>query len=91
MFVDHLSRIVVVALTRDKTLFRVHHRTARQFERVPSGDARVRPVHHPGHNKAVFTAQRWIDGKTAVFDIRQQMGEIALKRKDTVVLAERID
>jgi hypothetical protein len=48
-------------------------------------------VHHPGHNKAVFTAQRWIDGKTAVFDVRQQMGEIALKRKDTVVLAERID
>jgi hypothetical protein len=38
-----------------------------------------------------FPLQRRVDGKTAVLDVGQQMGEIALKRKDTVVLAERID
>ncbi|KAI3490287.1 hypothetical protein L1887_45746 [Cichorium endivia] len=91
MFVDHLSRIVVVALVGDEIVFRLHHRTSRQFERLASGNARMRPVHDPGHSKPVSAAQRRIDGKTAMLDVGQQMGEIALKRENPVMLAKRID
>ena len=91
MFVDHLSRIVVVALVGDEIVFRLHHRAPRQIERFASGNARMRPVHHPGDNKPVPAAERRVDRKTAFLDVGQKMGAIALKRKDTVVLAERID
>ena len=91
MFVDHLSRIVVVPLTRDEIVFRLHHRAPRQIERFASGNARMRPVHHPGDNKPVPATERRIDRKTAVLDVGQQMGEIALKRKNTVVLTEGVD
>ncbi|MNC84062.1 hypothetical protein D3C75_1383790 [compost metagenome] len=48
-------------------------------------------MHNPRDNETAVTEQRRINGKTAIFNIGQQMGEIALERENPVMLAERID
>ena len=91
MFVNHLSGIVVIPLANYAIVAHVYHRAARQLAHCPPGNTRVRPVHHPGNNKAIALLQRCIDGKAAPLDVSQQVSEIALNREQPAVFAKGID
>lgn len=91
MFIDHLSGVVIVPLAHNQVIFRVHHGTARQLKRISPGNARMRPVHCPGDDKTTVATQRRVDGKAAVVHVSQQMGKVALERKQPVMLTEGID
>src|SRR5690606_41379989 len=91
MFVNHLSGIVVIPLANNAIVAHVYHGAAWQLAHCPPGDTWVRPVHHPGDNKAIALLQRCIDGKATVLDVSQQMEKIAMNREHPTMFAKRID
>ena len=48
-------------------------------------------MHRPGDDEALPAVQRGINGKTTLLNVRQQVDEVTLDRKQTLMLAKRID
>ncbi len=90
MLVDHLPGVVVVALMENLLPGDVHHRAARQGQGFSTGNARMRPVHGPGHGEPLAVAKRRVDGEPALLHVGQQMGKVALNGEQPLMLTKRI-